>query len=247
MKVKPGKLSKVLGLTPAAITMALKRGSLNKTLDGLIDLEDRVNYNWIYIRLTKQGCEIPQKISTLFQATPITESEKGAENNNNLPAAQLAPETIDNCSPVIGPQEIEKSRAAKEITETQRKKDRSLSDKAFEQAAQEKIKTALMRRELIKINPFGRLLFNIKAAERTQILSAIPNISQQILDNIKSALTENKSDTEILFKLQADWQAALEKIFEAIDRELKNKIRQAKDKLMVIDDSNEIEAQKNVS
>lgn len=240
MKVKPSQLSNVLGFSPAAISMAIKRDQLNKTLDGQIDLDDQKNYLWITKRLAKQGCQVPHKISALFQATPITDSEKSEEKNNNQNKELIEEENSDKVN--NDQEEITfKSVLQKEAIETQRLKEKAQAEKATEQAAQEKIKTSLMRKELIKINPYARLLVNIVAAERNKILNMLPSIAQQVLDSNKTAISSGKIDTQITFDMVNIWQLELEKIYKDTDRELKNKVRQAKDQLIVIDDSEDIE------
>lgn len=235
MKVKPSELASKLTMTPAAITMAVTRGKLNKTLDGLIDLDDSINHAWIIKRLTKQGCEIPQKISALFKATPLTEDGKSDKKNNG---GQQAPAEGGDRLPESAEDNAERERqaAAKQISRNQLIIESSKAREAKSRAAISEMKEAHMRRELIQINPFARFLFNIRSAERSRILNAVPNIAQLVMDEIKSALNENKSDTEILMQIKKTWQGELSIIYEAADRELKSKIRQARDKLSITDD-----------
>jgi phage terminase Nu1 subunit (DNA packaging protein) len=240
MKVKPVDLARVLKKTQAAISLAASRGKLNKTLDGLIDLDDAINHNWIVKRLSKlpnykqQGCEIPQKISALFEATPLTANEKSKGNAEATPPP--APTAPDAAVSAPEPDEVERDRAARLIADTQRTLDKAKAEEAKAKAEIAQIKAANMRRELIQINPFARLLFNILAAVRTKILSAVPNIAQRMLDEIKSALTDEKTDTEILMLIKDIWHDELAKIFTEGDKEMKNKVRQAKNDLAVLDD-----------
>ena len=244
MKVKYIQVARLLNIPAGTISMALKRGSLNKTLDGRIDLDDVINHAWICKRLLKlpqyaqQGCEIPQDISALFKATPITENEKNKNKNGVIKAPpeplEIPPDESDTPAP-DDPAAAARNKNAIEMTETQRTKDKANAELAVAKAELEKVKVAEARRELIKIKPYARLLFNIVSASRIQIDNAIPNAAQKLLDDIKSALKDNKTDTEIIMMIQDAWRAELNPIYISIDRELKSKIRQAKNELMVTD------------
>jgi hypothetical protein len=304
VKINPGQLATVLELSPSAISMAIKRDSLNKTVSDEIDLDDLKNHTWITRRVDKlrrKGREIPQDIKILFLATPITDDKKSNQKNdvNNQSKVPPAPggNSADNGAGThevsaseadeppsegkVDPAEAERQRVAIESSQVSRDLDKAKLDEARSKADISKIKVSEMRRELIRVNPFGRMLFNIKAAERTQVLNAIPNIAQHIVDEIKSALKENIPDFESLIEietdicdlkdecpngiliknLQAEWQnylkeqaassalimiiqklcqKELSKIFESTDKELKNKIRQAKNQLIVTDDEDTI-------
>lgn len=256
MKVKYIEVARLLKKPAGTISMAVARGKLNKTLDNRIDLDDATNHAWICKRLAKQGCEIPQEISALFQATPITENEKSKGNVEAIkPPASAAKGGGAASVPVppdgaeVAPVEVDptEAKAARDVITNARVKENALTESAVAKAEQEKIKAAEARKELIRINPFGRLLFNVKSAERTQVSNAIPNIAQLTLDDIKSALNDKKSDTEIIMQMQERWKIELNKIYVAIDRELKSKIRQAKNQLIITDDDETEEGMNNAA
>lgn len=264
MKVNPGQLATVLELSPSAISMAIKRDSLHKTVSDEIDLDDLKNHTWITRRadkLRRKGREIPQDIKILFLATPITDDEKNNQKNNvnnqaKIPLVrggdgadngagthEVAADKADEPPPEgeVDPTEAERKRVAIESSQVSRDLDKAKLADAQAKASISEINAAEKRRKLIKINPFGRMLFNIKSAERSQVLNAIPNIAQLILDEIKSALNDSTHDAETLMTIQKLWKSEISKIYKATDRELSAKLRQAKNQLIVTDDDNSID------
>ena len=245
MRVKFSLLAKVLGYSPAAITLAVKRDSLNKTVDKQIDLDDLKNRAWITKKLISQGCEIPQDFYSIFKATPITENEKSdsKNNGNNEPdtppvSAQPAPpappehgedepgETSQNALGAMS--EIELRELQKHVSETARTLGQAKADKAVADASAALTKAANLRRSLIEVNPLARLLFGIVSAQRTQVNNLLPNLAQNMLDEIKNALAEDKPTSEILMMIRELWNKDLSKIYKSIDKELKYRIRKAK-------------------
>lgn len=81
MLVKQNDLATMLGYTEAGVSLAVSRGKLIRRPDGYIDLKVEKNYTWLCNALSKQGREMPQEISALFKATPITENN----NDKNIP------------------------------------------------------------------------------------------------------------------------------------------------------------------
>jgi hypothetical protein len=222
--------------------MAVKRGSLNKTLAGLIDLDDAVNHAWFLKRLIKQckkqGCEVPE-FSTLFEATPITDIKNNATQNNNNNSHKTKQFELD--SEEKTPDEIAQAAASKEITATQRRFDNAKASDFENKAEISNLKLLELKRELIQINPLARLLFYILSAQRTQEINMMSNLSQIVLDDIKTALIndlpkEKKlTDAEIRVNIQDRWLKEHSKIYKNIDSELKNKIRQMKNKPNILE------------
>ena len=137
MKVKYIEVARLLKKPAGTISMAVARGKLNKTLDNRIDLDDATNHAWITKRLAKQGCEIPQEISTLFEATPITENEKSKGNAEvKKPPAPAAESGDANSMPAL-PDGAEVSpveaQAARETVRQQRLFDKAQTDEKIEE------------------------------------------------------------------------------------------------------------------
>lgn len=253
MKVRLIDLAKVLGYSSAAITLAVKRDKLNKAVGNMIDLDDLKNRAWITKRLIKQGCEIPQDINFLFLATPITENEKSNSkiNGNNEPvpppirapeaspappqAADVAPEST-NENALGAMSEAELRELQRHVSKTQRTLEQARADKAVADASSAQTKAANLRRSLIEVNPLARLLFGIVSAQRTQVNNLLPNLAQNMLDEIKNALAEEKPTSEILMMIRELWNKDLSKIYKAIDKELKYRIRKAKKQEITTED-----------
>lgn len=88
MLVKQNDLATMLGYTEAGISLAVSRGKLIRREDGYIDLKVEMNYNWLCNAISKQGREMPQEISALFKAPPITENDNQKKSTPNASAVQ---------------------------------------------------------------------------------------------------------------------------------------------------------------
>jgi len=222
MRVRPIDLTRVLGYKPAAVSVAVKRGKLNKGTDGLIDLTDAKNKRWVADALLKNNRVVPDDLTRLFEGVRlITETEK--EQSEILPLDNAAPDTSNNPSaplPQVDP-ELAKNKNALE---------RFRAEKMKYDAEASKTKALEARGQLVSINPFGKFIMGLVGASREQVLNAIPNISQLILDEIKSGLDLNKTDSELLLNMNDTWTTEIEKIFMTIDTDVKTKIQHAKRK-----------------
>ena len=238
MKVKPGELAKVLTVSPSVISMAISRETLNKTLEGQIDLDDSKNHAWICKKLNKQGCVVPVDISTLFKATPLTVNDNNAQQNL---AKKTTPDKVQDDNNEPSEAAIELKRQSKIISELSLRTDKAKASDAENKAELSALKIKEQSRELIQINPLARLLFHILSAQRTQLINMMSNLAQVNLDDIKSALIndlpkkEKLNDAEIRSKMQERWLDELSKILKNTDLELKNKIRQIKKKPNIIE------------
>ena len=248
MKVKQKKLASVLGISSSRISMAVGRGSVNKTVSGLIDIEDLQNHKWIILQLhktakkNKQPCEVPDDLKILFKATPITENGKSEPVKN-----QIIPENNnDNIGDDITLEDPDESDEQKrfqdsinrDTIEQSRLKTLTMTHKEADAKLDYQIKSA----SHIEINPFGKLIFDSVAACRVQILNSIPNTSQAAVNEIKNLLDYENivrqipdfdfkgvvSDPEIALKLGVMWTSELEKVFDRIDTDIKARIRQAR-------------------
>jgi len=208
----------VLGYKPAAVSVAVKRGKLNKAQDGTIDITNSKNKQWITEALLKNNRIVPDDLTRLFEGVRlITETEK--EQPQTLPLNE-GPASV-NQSVLLCDPELQKSTNDYK---------RFQANKMKYDAEAARTRALELRGQLVSINPFGKFLMGLIAASREQVLNSIPNIAQLVLDEIKSGLDLNKTDSEMLLSLNDVWTTEIEKIFMAMDTDIKTRIQHAKRK-----------------
>ena len=256
MLVKPVELATMLGYSESGVSLAVKRNRIERREDGLIDLSVKLNYQWLCTALSKQGREIPQEISALFEGyASITDINKqnnqtskvltttgqgvaGKASKEGMPAGgtggvegDTPPASEDDLKTLS---ETEQEVIASGVSKSERdyKYWRAKAQEEVYETA--RIKNLELRGSLIPINPLGRFLEGIIEGGRTQILNSITGIVKASLDIIKNGLEVDadgkrmKEDSEIIMEIIEIWTMEIEKIFTNTDKDLVSRIRQMK-------------------
>ena len=205
----------MLGYKAAALSMAISRRKLHISTDKLIDITNTDNHAWIVKALARQGREIPDDISALFRATPLTVNGKSETKSDHEGGTEPTPD--DNGGGKGKPQSADAQR---------HEHFKAVKMQADAEAA--RLRTAELRGELIKVNPFGKFLVGLVSAERTQVINSVPNISQHVLSEIKNALDLGKSDSEVMRIISEIWIGEIEAIYKNIKKDLRSRIEHSK-------------------
>lgn len=258
MLVTQRDLAKMLEYTEAGVSLAVSRKKITRTPEGFIDLKLKVNYQWMCTALAKQGREIPQEISALFDGLrPITESDKqknltnktltnkkqdeaGKADEGRLPESGAGGE--DNNPPADLENDELKTLSENEQNEISNVIRKSEHDYKYWRAKEKKegfisaqITNLEKRGELIKINPLGRFLEAIIEGSRNGILNSLTSLVTMSLNNMQNSLLDVDEDgkrkienSQIILEETERWRKEFEKIFTNTDRDLISRIRQMK-------------------
>ncbi len=250
MLVKPVELATILRYSESGISLAIKRKKIERREDGYIDLTTEDNYKWLCTVLAKQGREIPQKISTLFEGlrhiTDNDNEEKLASTGiSQAGAADMEEHTasgggVDNTNtpPKLSDSKtlskVEQNKIAIESTETERSYRYWRAKKQKEEYLSVQIKNDESRGLLIQINPLGRFLEAIIEGGRNAIINSITSNVRATIDIIKNGLELDKDgkrikeDSELILEAVQMWTENIKKIFISNDTDLKSRIKQMK-------------------